>query len=203
MKILKVLFIAITVLSFNVKASDIGLSTHPFAVNKQVLSTEYVNYMSHGTGMGIEAKYFNRIDEDINFEAGFGVTNGDRANRVFAGLDYMIYPDYDSQPRVSVKGLFDTMDFDGTRVNSFGIAPTISKGFSFWENEAFPYLALPMKISLNQDKDTYKSSTAVATGITAPMNIDGMSKLVANLEVNMDLGNSYTGIMLGVSLPLQ
>lgn len=184
-------------------ASQIGLSTHPFAMEKQVLSTEYVNYMSNGSGMGIEAKYFQRVNEMINFEAGFGVTDGDRANRLFAGADFMIFPDYGNQPRVSVKGLLETTDFDGERITAFGAAPTISKGFSFWGREAFPYAALPIKIGLNQDENTYETQTSVAAGLTAPIGIQGYDSLIANFEANVDLGNSYTGFVVGIALPLQ
>lgn len=204
MKFLKTSTLLVAALTMSAaSASQIGLSTHPFAMEKQVLSTEYVNYMSNGTGMGIEAKYFQRANEMINFEAGFGVTDGDRANRIFAGADFMIFPDYGNQPRVSVKGLLETTDFDGERINSFGAAPTISKGFSFWGREAFPYAALPVKIGLNQDENTYETQTAFATGITAPIGTPGYSNLIANFEANIDLGNSYTGFVLGVSLPLQ
>jgi hypothetical protein len=183
--------------------ATIGVSTHPFTMKKQVITTEFNNYMSNGTGSGITAKYFQRVNEVVNFDAGVGITDGDRANNVFMGADFQMIPDYGRQPRVSVKALLDTMDFGGDRINSFGAAPTISKGFSFWGKEAFPFLAVPMKVSLNADENTYFTSTAVAAGITGRIPVAGYENLVYNFETNMSLRNSYTGFVMGISLPIQ
>lgn len=204
MKLLKsAVLLAMTTMMGGAFASQIGLSAHPFSMQKQVLSTEFTNYMSNGTGMGIEAKYFQRVSEIINFEVGIGVTDGDRSNRIFAAADFMVFPDYGNQPRVSVKGMFETTNFDGERINAFGVAPTVSKGFSFWGNEAFPYAALPIKIGLNSDQNTYETQTAFAAGITAPIAMTGYESLIANFEANIDLNNSYTGFVVGIALPLQ
>ena len=146
------LILGTILLSSLASASTVGLSTHPFTMKKQVVTTEFNNYMTNGTGAGITAKYLQRVNEEIAFDAGFGITDGDRSNRLFMGADYAFIPDYGRQPRVSVKGLLETQDFDGNRINSFGAAPTISKGFSFWGKEAFPFMAVPVKVSLNADE---------------------------------------------------
>lgn len=190
-------------LSFGAYATTVGLSTHPFTMNKRVITTEFNSYLSTGSGMGITAKYFQRVDGKLNFDAGFGVTDGDRANRIFAGADYEIFPDYGRQPRVSAKALIETADFDGDRINTFGVAPTLSKGFSFWGKEAFPFLAVPLNVSLNTDEGTYETSTALAAGITGRIPLNGYENLVGNLETNVNLRNSYTAIVMGVSMPLQ
>ena len=111
--------------------------------------------------------------------------------------------DYGRQPKVSVKGVLETENIDGDTVNSFGAAPTISKGFSFWGKEAFPFLAVPVKVSLDADENTYETSTAVAAGITGRLPMEGYENLVYNIETNMSLRNSYTGFVMGISLPIQ
>jgi hypothetical protein len=184
-------------------ATTVGLSAHPFTMKKQVVTTEFNNYLNNGSGTGITAKYFQRVNDNINFDAGVGVTDGERSNRFFAGADFQLFPDYGRQPRVSVKGLLETLSFEGERINSFGAAPTISKGFSFWGNEAFPFLAVPIRVSLNEDEGTYESSSAVAMGITGRMPVEGYQNLIYNFETNFSLRNSYQALVLGISLPIQ
>ncbi len=191
------------ILSGAAMATTVGVSTHPFSARKQVITTEFTSYNSNGAGAGLNARYFNKLNERTNFDAGFGISDGDRASRIFLGADYQIFPDYGRQPRTSVKALLETADFDGSRINSFGAAPTVSKGFSFWGREAFPFVSLPIKVGLNTDENTYETSTALAAGITGRLNIAGMRNLVGNIETNFSLRNSYTSIVMGVSLPLQ
>ena len=94
------------------------------------------------------------------------------------------------------------MEFDNERINTVGIAPTISKGFSFWGNEAFPFVALPYRVSLNDDQGTYDTSLALATGITGQLDIGGNKNVVGNIEANFNLENSFSAIVMGVSVPL-
>lgn len=190
-------------LSMGAFASTIGISNHPFLMKKDIVSTEYNNYLSSGTGMGLTARYLRKIDEGFTAEAGFGFANGERSSRFFMAADKEILPDYGRQPRFSVKGIAETADRDGERINTFGVAPTISKGFAFWGREAFPFLAIPMNVSLNQDAGEYETSTAVAMGITGRIPVDGIKNLVANIEMNMSIRNSFTGIVAGVSLPIE
>lgn len=197
------LLLGTMILSTVATANTVGISTHPFTMKKQVITTEFNNYMSNGTGSGITAKYFQRVSEGISFDAGFGITDGDRANRIFMGADFGLIPDYGRQPRVSIKGMLETMDFDGERLNSFGVAPTISKGFAFWGKEAFPFVAVPVKVSLNADENTYETSTAIAAGVTGRLPMDGYENLVYNIETNMSIRNSYSSIVMGISLPIQ
>ncbi len=184
-------------------ASTIGLSNHPFLMKKHIITTEYNNYFSAGSGMGLNASYLRKVNDKMNVDAGFGFTNGDRASRFFAGIDTEIIPDYGRQPKVSLKGTIETADNDGDRVNSFGIAPTLSKGFAFWGKEAFPFIALPMKVSLNTDEKVYETSTAIAAGITGRIPLQGIKNLVGNIEANMSIRNSYTSLVMGVSLPIE
>ena len=198
--VLTALCIALSASSF---ATSVGLSTHPFSMDERVITTEFNSYLSSGSGMGITAKYFQRIDNRINVDAGFGVTDGKRSNRVFAGADYELFPDYGRQPRVSLKAMMESMNYDSERINSFGMAPTVSKGFSFWGKEAFPFVALPMNVSLNTDSGTYETSTALAAGITGRIPMKGYDNLIGNIETNINLRNSYTALVMGISMPLQ
>lgn len=197
------LFLTASLLSTAASATTIGVSSHPFTMQKQVVTTEFNNYSNNGAGTGMTARYFNRVNEITNIDAGFGITDGDRASRIFMGADFQLIPDYGRQPRVSIKALLETENMDGDRLNSFGAAPTVSKGFAFWGKEAFPFISLPMKVSLNTDENTYETSTALAAGITGRLPINGYEKLVGNIETNFSLRNSYSSIVFGLSLPIQ
>ena len=190
-------------LSGTAMATTIGMSAHPFSVKKQVITAEFTSYNTNGAGAGINARYLNKLSQEMNVEAGFGISDGDRSNRLFAGLDYELFPDYGRQPRTSIKGLFETASFDGDRINSIGVAPTISKGFAFWGKEAFPFLSLPTRLGLNADDNTYETQVALAAGITGRLPIGGYKKILGNIETNFSLKDSYTSIVMGISLPLQ
>lgn len=197
------LTLGLTIFTMSASASTIGVSAHPFTMKKHIFTTEVGSYLSNGSGTGITAKYFQRVNDKVNFDAGFGITDGDRASRMFMGADVEVTPDYGRQPRFSVKGFLETEKIDDDRVNSFGAAPTLSKGFSFWGNEAFPFVSLPVKISLNDNTSKYETVTALATGITGRLPVAGMRDLTGNVEANFSLRNGYTALVMGLSLPIQ
>ena len=197
------LFLGSVLLSQIAGASTIGVSAHPFTMQKQVIRTEFSNYGANGVGTGINASYFKRLNERVNFDAGFGISDGKSSSTVFAGADFELIPDYGRQPRVSIKTLLDSQNFNGDRINSFGAAPTLSKGFAFWGNEAFPFVALPVRVGLNADENTFQTSTALAAGITGRLPFDGFENLIANFETNIAIRNSNSSVVLGVSLPIQ
>ena len=200
-KLMMITLAALTMGSVN--ASTIGVSTHPFGIHNRVFTTESNSYLSNGSGAGLTAKYYHRFNNKVNLDAGFGITDGDRASKFSVGSEVEIFPDYGTQPRVSVKGIVETENFDGDRVNTFGFAPIASKGLSLWGNEAFPFVSLPVKVHLNQDTNEHETATALAAGITGRLPIQGYDNLVGNIEANMSLKNSYTGLVMGISLPIQ
>lgn len=202
---MKRIIIGLIASSFTVGAiaSTIGTSNHPFLMKKHVVTTEYNNYLNDGSGMGLTAKYMRKINDKLNIDTGFGFTDGERASKFFIGADMQIIPDYGRQPKFSIKGIAETENTDGSRINSFGAAPTISKGFAFWGKEAFPFIALPMKVSLNTNESEYETSTAVALGITGRLPIEGLKNVVGNLETNISLRNSYSALVMGISLPIE
>lgn len=184
-------------------ASTIGLSNHPLGMKKHAVTTEYNNYLNNGTGMGISAAYTRRVNDALTADAGFGFTNGDRSSKFHLGADLQIIPDYGRQPKFSLKGMAETEKFDDARINSFGVAPTLSKGFAVYGKEMFPYIALPMKISLDTDEKEYETSTAISMGASGRLPIEGIANLVGNIELNMPIRNSYTALVMGVSVPLE
>lgn len=182
-------------------ASIIGLSNHPFTMKKHVITTEFNNYMTNGSGAGITARYLQRMNDSMSADIVAGFTNGDRASTLRAGMDYRLIPDFGRQPKISLKGFAGTESFDGDRINSFGVAPTISKGFAFWGKEAFPFVSIPMSVNMNTESSTYETTTALATGISG--RIPGVENLVGNFEMNFPIRNSFTSMVIGVSVPLQ
>ena len=197
---MKLLLLALV--SFSVMATTVGLSTHPFAIENRVITTEFDNYTSADSGMGLTARFYERVNSLLNYDVGFSINEGDRANRLMVGADYELIPDYGRQPRASIKTLLETMEFDNERINTVGIAPTLSKGFNFWGNEAFPFVALPYRVSLNDEQGTYDTSLALATGITGRLDLGGNKEVVGNIEANFNLENSFSAIVMGVSVPL-
>ena len=102
----------------------------------------------------------------IQWEAGVGLGSGERTTRLFAGIDYEVFPDYQNQPKFSVKaGLENASEF-GVRRNILGISPTVSKGFEANGKEFFPFFSLPVGISLDGDRNTYKTLANASMGVT-------------------------------------
>lgn len=191
----------LSVFTFSAFASIIGLSNHPFTMQKHIVTTEFDNYLNNGAGAGLTARYLQRINSSLNVDAAAGFTNGDRASNLRLGADLMLIPDYGRQPKVSIKGFLATESFDGDRINSFGMAPTVSKGFSFWGKEAFPYLAIPLSVNMNTEDNTYETTSALATGISGKLPFG--ENLVGNFAINLPMRNSYTSFVFGISLPVQ
>lgn len=196
------LFLVLIMVSASAMASVVGLSTHPLTMKRSAMNTEFNSYGASKDGKGFNARYHQRINEAMNFDVGAGFTDGERSNQFFAGVDTQLIPDYGRQPRISVKALGSTQNVDGERVYSLGAAPIISKGFAVSGNEMFPYMAVPLELVLNDDSSKWVTSSAVALGTTMRLPWDGYENLVANAEINMSLRNSYSAIVLGISIPI-
>ncbi len=201
MRNIKYILLAVVAVS-SAFANDIGLSTHPFTLKNKVLNTELDYIGSNGTGTGVSARYFQRLDSKINFDAGFGVNSGDRENRIFGGVDYVLFPDYGNQPRVSVKGLYSYSKEFNNSVHMLGFAPTLSKGFNVSGREVFPFVAIPLQLALNSDKSSFETVNKLNIGATARMPFQGYENLTVNFETQFDLRNSYNAVALGIALPI-
>ena len=191
--------VAFLAFSFQAKANMMGISTHPIETDKHLVNTDFNAYMSNGSGSGINARYFYKANEQVSLDIGLGVSEGDRASRIFAGSDFEFLPDYDNQPRMSIKALAETSDEFEQRHYKFGVAPTISKGFNFWGKEGFPFIALPVMVDLNDERDSYKMLTSLAAGVTT---YTDMNNLIFNVEANIGLSNSYNSIIAGLSMTM-
>ncbi len=204
-KITKLFYSAVwSVASLNLFAYGTGISTFPLSVDEKFISAEATGITSSGGGFGMQARFTQKLNEKSSADAGLGISGGERSARLFAGYDYELFPDYESQPRFSVKAFLENSKEFGIRRNILGIAPTVSKGFSFWGREAYPYLSLPYGISLNGSQNSYQSTLSANIGINAHLPREWSSKqLTANAELNLGLKNSFSGIFAGVSYPIE
>lgn len=200
----KIFALLLCLISTEVFAYGMGVSTHPFEVDKKVITTEATGTMANnsGSGAGIQARYYQRLTQELNLDGGFGVSSSTAARSFFVGSDYMFFPEYDNQPRISAKALLsNTKEEERTR-NNIGFAPTVSKGFVIGGKEIYPFLAIPLGVSLETASNQYKGTSALSFGATGNIPMDGFEKLTANLEANVNLQNTYSSLFLGVSYPL-
>lgn len=183
-----------------------GISTFPLEQDKKVLSAEVTGIVSDGGGLGLQARYTQKLNEVSSVDAGLGISAGERSARLFAGYDYELFPDYDIQPRTSLKAFIENSKEFGTRRNIIGLAPTVSKGFSFWGNEAFPYLSLPYGISLDGKRNQYETTLSANLGISGVINSDYLlttKPVTANAEMIIGLKDSFTAVFVGFGYPLE
>ncbi len=180
----------------------LGVSSYPLMLDRNMLSAEFTGVTSTGGGVGLQARYTRKFTPELVFDAGVGLSGGERSNRIFAGTDFEIFPDYMTQPRISLKTTLSNEKEFGTRNTKLTLAPTVSKGFSFWGEEAYPYVAIPYGLSLNSDTNTYQTVANLNLGIAGPIPADGYRHLTGTVEMNVGLKDSYSGIFFGITYPL-
>lgn len=204
MKMMRTLFVALGLVCVTPALASFGtgISSYPLMVDKSMLSAEFTGVTSAGGGVGMQARYTHKLTPSIVLDGGVGVSGGERSNRLFAGADFEIFPDYMTQPRVSVKTIYSNAKEFDTRRNNVSVAPTVSKGFSFWGEEAYPFLAIPYGVSLDSDSGTYQTVANLNLGISGPIPAEGYRHLTGTVEMNVNLKNSYSGIFFGVSFPI-
>jgi hypothetical protein len=190
--------------STNVFAYGTGISTFPLEVEKKFISAEVTGITSEGGGIGLQTRFTTKLNEKTTVDAGLGISGGERSARLFAGFDYELFPDYQMQPRTSLKAFVENSKEFNIRRNIIGFAPTFSKGFSFWEHEAFPYLAIPLGISLNGRSNTYATTVSANFGISGVLPVQtGAKKLTANAELLVGLKDSFSGLFMGIAYPIE
>lgn len=182
-----------------------GISTFPLEAETKFVSAEFTGITSAGGGIGMQTRYTQKLNETGTIDAGLGISGGERSARLFAGYDYMLFPDYDNQPRTSIKAFVENSKEFNARRNILGIAPTVSKGFSFWGKEAFPYLSLPYGISLDGRNNSYNTTLSANLGISGiiPADVGPDKQLTANAEAIISLKNSFSGVFVGVAYPIE
>ncbi|WP_417335349.1 hypothetical protein [Halobacteriovorax marinus] len=204
MKKIKLLsFAAATLLSTNAWSLGTGVSSFPMMTGKKLISSEVLGVTSSGGGIGAQVRYTQKISKKAVFDAGLGISGGEMSNRFFTGVDYEIFPDYYKQPKVSVKTTMElAKEFEVSRTK-LSLAPTVSKGFSFWGKEAYPYFSMPVGLSLDGDTKTYESTISANLGINGNVPLEQYKHLQASAEIQLGLKDSFTSILVGLSYPLQ
>ncbi|MCY4524152.1 MAG: hypothetical protein OXB84_05390 [Halobacteriovoraceae bacterium] len=197
-----ILITLLLIFSLRTWGYGVGPTTYPMLTNKKLLSTEITGVVSNGKGLGLQGRYTNKISSNSIVDMGIGFGGGDRTSRIFANIDYEIFPDYKSQPRISAKlGLENAQEFD-RRKNILNFVPTVSKGFNFWGREAFPFLALPMGISLDKAANTYETMAAFSFGVNGKVPIEEYAHLTASFEAQLNLSDSFSALMFAVAFPI-
>jgi hypothetical protein len=176
-----------------------GIISHPLRIKDKMVTTEFTGILSNGTGLGMQARFTQKIDPKLVLEAGAGVQDGERNNTLFISADYTFLPDYGRQPRFSLKSTLETAHEFNSRMTNLSLTPIFSKGFNFWGKEAHPYISMPFGISLDSAANKYSITTALSLGMTGRLPFDGFKKLVANLETKYNIKNAYSAVFMGFS----
>lgn len=183
--------------------SGTGHSVFPLERNDRLIGIEATGITSEGGGYGLQGRYTHKTSRRMIIDAGLGTSGGAWSGRIFANAEYEIYPDYLRQPRFALRLGLEHSDEYSERKNQLALSPTISKGFSVWGREIFPFLSAPTGISLERSSKTYESFVNLSTGITGKLPFEGYQHLIGTLEGTMNVQNSYTGLFLGISYPMR
>ncbi len=198
----KLILITASLIGSSALALGVGNSSFPMMTGKKFISTEFTGTTTDDGGMGLQVRYTQKMNPQLTMDAGIGIAGGDRSQRVFFGADYELYPDYMQQPKISLRTkLTRAEEFEETRT-IVSLAPTVSKGFNVYGNEAFPYVSLPFGLNLNSDKRTYESTVSLNMGVNGRLPVEGYKHLNGNAEVQFGLKESYTAMVLGLSFPM-
>lgn len=185
------------------QAGVVGYSTFPLVKKQHHLSASFDSVLSSGGGMGLEARYTQKLNSRVIVDGGLGISGSDQAaSKLFAGIDYEIMPDYMEQPRVSLKASWINEEQFDYRINRIRFAPTVAKGFNFWGKEAYPFVALPVGVDFNGELKRYETTMNLTTGITGQLPIAGYEKITGNVEMSLNLKDSYSTLSVGVSIPV-
>lgn len=179
-----------------------GVSTMPLEAKKHHVSTEFTGITSTGGGIGFQARYTRKLSKDMTFDGGLGMAGGERSGRLFLGMDYELFPDYRKQPRSSLKLSYENSKEFEVRRNLVTIAPTFSKGFSFWGKEAYPFISFPVGLNLNTDTQTYDNVFSMNVGINGKLPFEGYRHITGGLEGIVGLKNNFSGIFASLTWPI-
>ncbi len=179
-----------------------GQSAYPMPDRGKLVGVELTGDFSDGGGVGVQARYTQKISRPLIFDAGFGTSGGERSGRLFGGLEYEFFPDYGRQPRFALRGSFESASESRVRKNIFTLTPKFSKGLSFWGNEGHPFISVPVGVDLNSRTKTYRTLIAASVGVAGNLPWQGYKRLVASTEVRFNVQNSFSGVFFGISYPL-
>ncbi len=180
----------------------VGITTYPILTGNKLFSAEATGIFTEGGGVGMQARYTQKLSSSILLDGGAGLSSGDRSGRVFFGADFEIFPDYQNQPRFSVKTSFThAREFDLNQ-NILSLNPIVSKGFNFWGLDAYPYLSIPMGLSLNDGTNSYQTLYALSLGASSRLPLEGFDYLILSVQAQVNLANTFSGLLLGLTYPL-
>lgn len=115
-----------------------------------------------------------------------------------AGVDFEMLHEDINQPRVAVKPFWQQQRFESDSSSVIGAAPSMRKGTTLFQNELFPYIALPngMKIDSATDELVFYSSLTI--GASMPFPGAQNDRVLLTVEGNKDLGASsdYLGCLV-------
>lgn len=199
----KILFIiCISLVTLKAHSYQVGTSVYPLQENQKIISAQFGGVFTDNGGFGLTASYLQKLSPKWDLEAGMGYTGGDRGFTLYGGGDYELYPDYDKQPRVSLKGWYQYSDEFDTSINRFYASPIVSKSMLFWGNEAFPYASIPTGVNLNYDNKQYSLFSSLVMGISGNVPWEKMKNIVMTVEGKLNITGAYSGINFGFSYPL-
>lgn len=203
MNLKKLALCTTALLTTSALANNVGQSTYPMLPSTKLISVEATGITSSNGGIGVQTRYTQKLNQSVIFDAGVGMSGSERNNgRLFAGMEYELFPDYMRQPRVSFKGTVDTTEVMDIRRTQFVASPIISKGYNLWGKEAFPFISVPVGISLDGDSNTYQTTVSANFGLSGNLPIRGFEKLIGSFETQVGLKKSYTGVLFGISYAL-
>ncbi len=184
-------------------SNGMGVSSHPLAPYAKIITAEFAGNLSNGTGLGGQARFSYKLSPELTADGGFGFSTGDRSNTVFAALETEIFPDFDKQPRVAIRGAIENGADLKSRKTNLSLAPKISKGFTINEKEIYPYVAVPAGIILDHGTNKYQPYANLGLGATGNIPLEGYEQLIASAELNLSMLHNYSSIFVGISYPLQ
>ncbi len=198
-----VVLLLVTLLPSLSFAYGLGLNTYPLQERRLFLSPELVALLDDASGVGVQGRLTYKLNSNFKFDGGFGVGTGDRSIRLFLGSDMEIFPDYQNQPRFSVKAFYEYAREYKNGINIIGLAPTVSKELDFWGHKGHPYVAIPVALGMHTPSSTYKTRLNLSAGLTSSIPAINNVPMIGTFEATFNLKDSYGGFMMGVAYPIQ
>lgn len=182
----------------------LGVSTYPLPAKSGALTTEFTSFLSNGSGVGLQARYLHKLSEVVQVEGSMGAASSDRSRRFALATDVELLSDFENRPRFALHPFIErATEFSESR-NIIGIYPVLSKGYVFKEKAGYPFISVPISIATNTDKNPAQFRAALTGGIVGklPFEFAEGRNLLVNLEGSLNISNSFSSLMLGLTYPL-
>lgn len=196
---MKTILIIFFFVPLTLKASVVGISTHPMNESARVISAEMAGYMSQKKEFGAGLRYTQETRPGQLFDITAAGAQEARALSLGAGYDFQVLKEEKSQPRISFKPFYQYQKYQNARSDLLGVAPIIRKGFSVNGYEFFPFLAVPSGMKVESDTNRYVYYAALSFGASMPFPGADNDKFLLSLEGNKNLGAAYDYVSALVS----